>query len=477
MHSGVAPKVSGARGGVRLWQLSAAELADLIACREISPVEVISSVLGRIEEIDPSLNAFCTVTPEEALRAAHESERRAVAGELLGRCDGVPFSVKDTIDTAGIRTTFGSRMTANRVPVEDAPAVCRMKAAGAVLIGKTNTPEYGWLGITDNELFGPTRNPWHSELTPGGSSGGAAAAVASGMGPIALGTDSGGSIRIPAAFCGVFGLKPTFGRVPLHPPSMSWMLAHVGPITRTSMDAALVLDVLSGPDARDPHSLPKPEAQFAAAGSDVSRLRIAWCPAFFGGRSDPEITTVCGAAVERLHALGAHIEEIAPDWPDCTETWRTLFVGGAAARLGPLLADNRDAIDPGLVELIEETAAWPPDRYPRACLNRLELAARLGRWVEDYDLLATPAVRVQPFPVGRRGCDAVDGDRLELPYGWMSLSPALNLTGQPAASAPCGFSSNGLPIGLQLVGRRLDEMTVLRVAAALLAPARWPLSA
>ena len=284
-----------------------------------------------------------------------------------------------------------------------------------------------------------------------------------------------GRFASPLRSAGGLGLKPTFGRVPVHPPSASWMLAHVGPITRTSLDAALVLDVLSGLHPLDPYSLPKPNAPFAATGSDISSLSIAWCPTVAGARSDPEITSVCWAAVERLEAQGAHVEEVVPAWPDWMGTWRTLFAASAAARLAPVLGDYADAIDAGFVELLEEAGTWPPDRFARACLERLELAADLSRWTEEYDLLATPAVRVLPFPIGLRGCDSVDGDSLELPYGWMSLSPAWNLTGQPAASVPCGFSSSGLPVGLQLVGRRLEEAAVLRAAAALPAPARRPL--
>ncbi|MBI2878907.1 MAG: amidase, partial [Candidatus Rokubacteria bacterium] len=284
-----------------LCYLPATDLAAAIRAKALSPVEVVEAFLARIERLNPLLNAYCTLTAEAAREAAREAEAAVLAGRPLGALHGVPVSIKDLIITRGVRTTWGSKIHEDHVPEEDAPAVERLRAAGAILLGKTNTPELGWRGSTDNLIFGPTRNPWDPGRTAGGSSGGAAAAVAAGLGPLAVGTDGGGSIRIPASFCGIYGLKPSFGRVPIYPASAAEALSHAGPMTRTVADAALMLEVLAGPDERDRNSLPADGARYARAIEDDLRgLRVAWSPDLGYAAVDPEVRALAEAAARRF---------------------------------------------------------------------------------------------------------------------------------------------------------------------------------
>lgn len=284
--------------------LSATDLARAIKRKKVSPVEVTRAILAQIERLNPTLNAFVTLTAEQALKDARAAERAVMRkGAKLGLLHGVPFSTKDVVVTKGIRTTFGTRLYTDNVPTEDAPIVARLHAAGAIQLGKTNTPTFGWLGTTHNLLFGVTRNPWNPECTPGGSSGGAGAAIAAGMGPLAIGTDAGGSIRIPASFSGIYGIKPSFGRVPVYPPSAAWSVSHVGPMTRTVADAALMLTVCSGPDARDQYSLPaeKPTDYSKALAGSLKGLRVAWAADLgFTKALDPEIRAACEKAAKRF---------------------------------------------------------------------------------------------------------------------------------------------------------------------------------
>src|SRR6266540_2184603 len=295
--------------------MPAADMAAAIRKKTLSPVEVVRALLARIERVNPALNAFVTLTAEQAMRDARAAERAVMKrGARLGPLHGVPFSTKDLVATKGIRTTFGTRLYADNVPTEDAPLVARLKAAGAIQLGKTNTPMLGWIGATHNLLFGPTRNPWNLDRTPGGSSGGASAAVAAGLGPLAIGTDGGGSIRIPAACTGIFGLKPSFGRIPVYPFSAAWSLSHVGPMTRTVKDAALMLMVSAGPDERDPSSLPlQPVDYVAVLRKGVKGLRIAWSADLgYEEAVDPEVRTVCEQAARRFREAGCRIEEVKP---------------------------------------------------------------------------------------------------------------------------------------------------------------------
>ncbi|MBI4611588.1 MAG: amidase [Candidatus Rokubacteria bacterium] len=447
--------------------MSAVELAAAIRRKKVSPVEVVDAVLARIESLNPKLNAYSTLTAEAARREARAAERSVMRrGARPGPLHGVPFSIKDLLITKGVRTTWGSKLYADHVPEEDAPAVERLKAAGGIMVGKTNTPAFGWIGATHNLVFGITRSPWNLDRTPGGSSGGAGAAVAAGMAPLAVGTDGGGSIRIPSSFSGIFGLKPSFGRVPVYPFSGAWSLSHAGPMTRTVADAALMLTVLAGPDERDPHSLPAQPTDYAKAlGGTLKGLRVAWSPNLGYATVDPEVQTVCEKAARRFKEFGCKVEAADPGWPSPHAAWEVIFCGGIATRLAPYLPERRQDIDAGLVRIIEEALKWPPTRYVQAWFDRLTFWDHVRKFFAKYDLLLTPAVACPPFKVGLDNPLEIAGRPIP-PYGWIPFTYPFNLTGQPAASVPAGFTRDGLPVGLQIVGRRFDEATVLRAAAS-----------
>jgi len=447
--------------------LSATDLAALIRRKKVSPVEVVDAVLDRIERVNPQLNAYVTVTGDEARRHARAAERALGRRSATpGPLHGVPFSVKDLVITKGVRTTFGTRLYADHVPVEDAPIVERLRAAGAILLGKTNTPTFGWLGSTHNLVFGVTRNPWKLDRTPGGSSGGAAAAVAAGLGPLAVGTDGGGSIRLPAAFSGIVGHKPSYGRVPTYPASPTWSLSHAGPMTRTVADAALMLRVIAGPDERDPYSLPRDGVDYVkAARAGVRGLRVAYAEDLGNLTAvDPEVRRVAARAARVFRELGCRLDIVAPRWPSAADAWFQIFCGGLATRLAPF-RDRRQDVEPGLYALVEGLLDQPPTRYVQAWVDRLAWWQHPRAFFERYDLLLTPTTACPPFAAERNDPGEIAG-RAVTAYGWVPYTYPFNLTGQPAASVPCGFTREGLPIGLQLVGRRFDDATVLRAAAA-----------
>jgi aspartyl-tRNA(Asn)/glutamyl-tRNA(Gln) amidotransferase subunit A len=447
--------------------MSASEMVGLIRRRKLSPVEVIDAVLDRIGKVDPKLNAFVTLTAEAARKQAKAAERAlARRSATLGPLHGVPFSVKDLVITRGVRTTFGTPLFRDNVPAEDAPMVERLRAAGAIMLGKTNTPTFGWLGATHNLLFGPTRNPWNLERTPGGSSGGASAAAAAGFGPLHIGTDGGGSIRIPASFAGVFGFKASYGRIPIHPVSGAWSLSHVGPITRTVRDAALMLNATVGPDERDQYSLPAERVDYVRAlAGGVKGLRVAYADDLgFVEALDDEVRAACATASKAFRELGARVDTVRPGWPSPAEAWEEIFCGGIATRMAPFL-DRRDQIEPALQAIIDRFLAGPPTRYVQAWFDRLGWWQQASVLFEKYDLLLTPTVSCPAFPVGLDHPLEIAG-RAVSAYRWTPYTWPFNLTGQPAASVPCGFTREGLPIGLQIVGRRYADVTVLRACAA-----------
>jgi aspartyl-tRNA(Asn)/glutamyl-tRNA(Gln) amidotransferase subunit A len=344
--------------------------------------------------------------------------------------------------------------------------VQRLEAAGGIMVGKTNTPTFGWIGATHNLVFGPTRNPWQLDRTPGGSSGGASAAVAAALGSLHVGTDGGGSIRIPASCAGIYGFKPSYGRIPLHPPSGAWSLSHIGPMTRTVADAALAMDVCAGPDERDPYSLPADGARYSRAlRGDLKNLRVAYTDDLgFAEVVDPEVSAVCARAAKAFRELGCRVDEVQPKWPSMMESWEQIFCGGIATRMAPYL-DQRDLIEPGLQRFIDATLKNPPTRYVQAWFDRLNWWQYPRAFFEKYDLLLTPTIACPPFKVGLDTPGTIAGRAVSF-YGWIPFTPAFNLTGQPAASVPCGFTKDGLPIGLQIVGRRFADMLVLRASAA-----------
>jgi aspartyl-tRNA(Asn)/glutamyl-tRNA(Gln) amidotransferase subunit A len=447
--------------------MPAAEMAGLIRRKKVSPVEVVDAVLDRIAKVDPRLNAFVTLTADQARRAAKAAERAlGRKGATLGPLHGVPFSVKDLVITKGVRTTFGTPLFRDNVPLEDAPMVERLAAAGAIMLGKTNTPAFGWIGATHNLVFGPTRNPWNLERTPGGSSGGASAAAAAGFGPLHIGTDGGGSIRIPASFAGVFGFKASYGRIPTYPVSGAWSLSHVGPITRTVTDAALMMNATAGPDERDQYSLPAERVDYVKAlAGGVKGLRVAYADDLgFVDALDPEVRDACAKASKAFRELGARVDPVKPGWPSPADAWAQLFCGGIATRMAPF-RDRRDEIEPGLQRIIESFLDAPPTRYVQAWFDRLAWWQHPRALFEKYDLLVTPTVACPPFPVGLDNATEIAGRAIPA-YAWTPFTWPFNITGQPAASVPCGFTRDGLPIGLQIVGRRYADVTVLRASAA-----------
>jgi aspartyl-tRNA(Asn)/glutamyl-tRNA(Gln) amidotransferase subunit A len=452
--------------------MTAADLAAAIKKKQVSPVEVVDAVLARIEKTK-RLNAYCLVDADGARDAANAAERALMKkGAKLGPLHGVPFSVKDLVITEGLATTFGTPIYRDNVTTEDAPSVAGLRRAGAIMIGKTNTPIFGWVGVTHNPLFGTTRNPWQFDHTPGGSSGGAGAAVAAGLAPLAIGTDGGGSIRKPAAWCGLFGLKPSYGRVPIYPHGAAWSLSHVGPMTRTVKDAALMMNAMAGRDERDQYSLPTDFVDYVKAlKGSLKGLRVAYSETLgFAPAVDPEIAAAAASGAREFSRFGCHVEEVNPGWPSPYECWRTLFYGGIATKLAPY-RDRRDALGP-VVEIIEEALAFPPTKYVQAFFDRLAWYQHPRAFFEEYDLLLSPTCANPPLPIGEYFAAEIGGVKVGRDAGSAFTFP-FNVTGQPAATVPCGFTKAGLPIGLQIVGRRFADTTVLRAAAAFEAARPW----
>ena len=455
---------------------SAFDLAALIRQKELSPIEVISALLDRIDHINPKINAYVTVCAEQALADARAAEKRATQGKDLGPLHGVPFSVKDVTLTQGVRTTMGSKLRANCIPTEDAALVARLKRAGGIMLGKTNTPEFATIPYTENSLFGVTRNPWNLARAVGGSSGGAAAAMAAGLCPLATGNDAGGSIRIPASCCGVVGLKPQYGRVPNYPIHHQWeSINHEGPITRTVKDAALMLDIMAGPHWGDRFSLPEPGAFLNSLDKNVAGLRAGWSPDLGYAKVGQEVKRGCERAVANFLDLGMQIEEAAPEIGFQEKTYLTIINAELAAMfsmLGPI-EKICDRLEPQLAERIEQAKMITTDEYLKAGFARRELSARIGEFFTRYDLLLTPTIGVTAWPIGlpNRIVDEVDGEKVSS-RDWLLTYP-FNLSGHPAISLPIGFSSEGLPIGLQIVGPAHAEATVLRAAFAYEAGYPW----
>nr|WP_033274745.1 amidase [Actinospica acidiphila] len=449
-----------------LTELTAARLVDGYRKGEFGPVEVTRAALRRAEEIQPEVNAFVRLLADDALERAAASEERWRRGEQLGPLDGVPVTVKDILLLRGAPTLKGSRTVdpAGRWD-EDAPSVARLRERGAVFLGKTTTPEFGWKGVTDSPLSGVTRNPHDPSRTAGGSSGGAAAAVALGAGPLALGTDGGGSVRIPAAFCGIFALKPTYGRVPLYPASAFGTLAHVGPMSRDAADAALLMDAIAAPDSRDWSGLPPAPGPFSEAlGGGVRGLRVAFSPSLGGQvRVDPGVAAVVRRAVERLAGLGAYVEETDPDLADPVEAFHALWFAGAARVTQALGREQRERLDPGLREICREGGRLSALDYLAAVDVRMDLGRRMGRFHDAYDLLVTPTLPVTAFEAG---AEVPRGSGHRRWTGWTPFTYPFNMTQQPAASVPVGLA-DGLPVGLQLVAARHRDDLVLRAAHAL----------
>jgi aspartyl-tRNA(Asn)/glutamyl-tRNA(Gln) amidotransferase subunit A len=442
--------------------LSATELLAGYEKGEISPVQATQDALDRIEEHNATVNAYTLVDADGALASARESAERWKAGSPIGALDGVPTSIKDILLTKGWPTTRGSWVAEQPQPFDvDGPPVARVREAGAVLLGKVTTPEYAWKGVTDSPRWGVTTNPWDATKTAGGSSGGSSAAVGLGMGALSLGTDAGGSVRIPAAFTGTVAHKSTYGRVAHHPGSPFGTLAHVGPMTRTALDSALLLDVIAGFDARDPWLLDRPSRSFAEqAVEGVAGLRIAVSPTLGYVDVHPDVKSAFETAVEVFAGLGATVERADPGFTDCVDPFHVLWFAGAAKCLEPYSAAQRSRMDPALVEIAEIGAGYSATDFLGAMAVRNEMGSMMGAFHQEFDLLLTPTLPIPAFDGGR-----------ETPSGegrWTSWTPftyPFNMTQQPAASVPCGFAE-GLPVGLQIVGARHQDGKVLAAAHA-----------
>ena len=460
-----------------LWRWRARRLRDTVAARELSAVEVVEAHLARIEAVNPRVNAIVTLVPERALAEAAALDR---SREPAGLLRGLPIAVKDLVDTAGIRTTYGSPIYADHVSVTDALIVERLRAAGAVIIGKTNTPEFGAGSHTFNPVFGGTRNPFDLGRSAGGSSGGAAAALAAGMIPIADGSDLGGSLRNPASFCNVVGLRPSPGRVASVRTGNAWdPMSLLGPMARTLDDVALLLAAIAGPDPRAPLSIDFDPRSFATiAAADLSGRRIAWSETVGGLPVDPEVTTALAPARAAMIGLGAIVEDVEPDLTgadEVFETFRSLeFFDGH----GDDVRDHRSLVKPELVDDVERGERLTAQQITRAGALRTELFRRTQAMLDRYDLLAMPTVQVPPFDVELRWPETVAGVPMERYITWMRSCSRISATTLPAISIPAGFTPAGLPVGLQLVGPHRREGELLAGAAALEvelgACGRWP---
>ncbi|MCF3122372.1 amidase [Streptomyces arenae] len=450
-----------------LTDLTAVQLVDGYRKGEFSPVDVVRAALARAERTQGAVNAFVRMETGTALDEAEASAERWRRGEPRGLVDGVPVSVKDLLLLRGGPTLRGSKTVREEGSwEEDAPSVARLREHGAVFIGRTTTPEFGWKGVTDGPRSGITRNPYDPSRTSGGSSGGSAVAVAVGAGPLSLGTDGGGSVRIPAAFCGIFALKPTYGRVPLYPASPFGTLSHVGPMTRDAADAALMMEVITGPDPRDWSQLGAVAGSFRAGlDGGVRGLRVAYSPSLGGQVAvRPAVAAAVRRAVESLAAQGAYVEEADPDFSDPVDAFHTLWFSGAARVVQHFSPAQRELLDPGLREVCGQGARYSALDYLAAVDARMDLGRRMGAFHATYDLLVTPTLPVTAFEAG---VEVPKGSGHRRWTGWTPFTYPFNLTQQPAATVPCGLDDDGLPIGVQIVGARHTDTVVLRAAHAL----------
>jgi aspartyl-tRNA(Asn)/glutamyl-tRNA(Gln) amidotransferase subunit A len=452
--------------------LTATELIAAYRAGELSPVEATQDVLDRIDQLDRQVRAFCLVDADRALEAAEASERRWQQGQPQGLVDGVPTSIKDVYLTQGWPTLRGSKVVSphQEWPV-DGPSVARLREHGAVLLGKTTTSELAWKAVTDSPLTGVTVNPWDTSRTSGGSSGGSAVAVALGMGPLSMGTDGGGAVRIPASFTGTVAIKPTYGRVPHWPAGPLGTLAHSGPMARTVADTALLLDVVSGPDARDWSALPPTTRSYSGAlDHGVLGLRIALSPTLGYVDVDPEVADAVQTAANVFRNLGADVEVADPGFADCVRDFHILWFTAMAKTVERLIPRERELLEPVLQEIVKQGERCTALDYLSATATKMAMGATMGAFHERYDLLLTPTVPITPFLAGE-----------EVPIGWHSprwtswtpFTYPFNMTQQPAVSVPCGWSRTGLPIGLQVVGPRHADDRVLAACEAYERVAPW----
>jgi aspartyl-tRNA(Asn)/glutamyl-tRNA(Gln) amidotransferase subunit A len=440
-------------------------LLDAIKARKVSPVDVMRETLARVEATEPLLNNFASVSAEGAMEQARAAESALMRGDPQGVLLGLPISVKDLIAVKGLPFASGSRAMAGNVASVSAPSVERVAAAGACIIGKTTTSEFGCKAVGDSPLTGITRSPWNTDKTPGGSSCGAASSVAAGVTTLALGTDGGGSVRIPASLCGLFGIKAQFGRVPIFPVSATPTLAHVGPLARTVSDAALLLSVMSGHDRRDPFAVAGPVPDYlAACHASVKGMRIAYSRTLGYARPDPEVVEITERAARRFQDLGCEVEEIdAVLDSDPVDLWMSEFYAGVGVRLKKTLAEQREMLDPAVADVLKDALSQTSEEYYTKVFRRYELREKLRVFFEGFDLLLSPATPCAAFDVGLNTPPQLPDRNI---VSWVYYTYPFNLTGQPAASIPAGFTRDGLPVGLQMVAKINSEVDIFRAAAA-----------
>ena len=469
-----------------IYFLSAYEIGEKIKTQELNSQEVTEIFIERIEKINPIINAYCTPTFELAREMAKTADNRVKKGEKTGSLNGIPISIKDETEVQGIRTTFGSKIFENNKPRRDDIIVERARNAGAIILGKTNTPAFGYKGETDNLIFGVTKNPWNLERTPGGSSGGAAAAVASGLSPLAIGSDGGGSIRIPSSLCGTYGIKPTFGLVPQSNMLLlgyAGTLVHKGPIVRYVKDSALLLDVLVGDHFSDRYSLPKPNYSYLEALEEMPKdLRIGYSfDLGFTEAIDPEVEATVYDAIQTFEQFNWSIINSKFKFKSPAKLFWTIWTSGFAYAFKSLLDQWKDKMDPDFVELLNMGLTYSTTDLKLAEVQREIVYINVCRLLRDFDILITPTLPCTAFEFGKSGLYDretmttdlfIAGKRISL-LGWLPFTYPFNLSGHPAASIPCGWSRDGLPIGMQIIGNRFDEKKILQVSRAFEKVAPW----
>ena len=451
---------------------TAVDLTAAIRAGSVSATEVVRASLERAQRQQPVLNSFVTLSPELALEHARAADAARAAGQALGPLHGLPISVKDLIAVKGLPFTSGSRAMKDNVAAVSAPSVERVIAAGACVIGKTTTSEFGCKAVGDSPLTGITRNPWNLSKTPGGSSCGAAASVVAGVTPVALGTDGGGSVRIPASLSGLFGIKAQFARVPIFPVSATPTLAHVGPLAKTVRDAALLLSVISGHDRRDPFAVAGDVPDYlGACGRSVRGMRIAWSPTLGYARPDPEVVEITRRAAQAFESLGCTVVEVDKVLEsDPVDLWMSEFYAGVGVRLKKVLAEQRELLDPAVAEVLKDALRQSSEEYYTKVFRRYELRETMRSFFDSFDLLLSPATPTAAFDVGLDTPPSLLDRNI---VSWVYYTYPFNLTGQPAASIPAGFTREGLPVGLQMVGRINSEVDIFRAAAAFEAARPW----
>lgn len=451
---------------------SALELKERILKKDVSPVEVTESAIRRLHAVEPAINSFVTPTEDIALEAARAAEQAVMKDDEPGLLHGLPVSVKDLITMGGVKCCFGSHSMADNVAEADAPSVERLKAHGACILGKTTTSEYGCKAVGDCPLTGITRNPWNTNKTPGGSSAGAAASVAAGVTPFGLGTDGGGSVRIPAALTGIFAIKPQFARIPVHPASATAMLSHVGPMSRTVRDAALLLQAISGFDRRDPYCVAETVPDFlAACDTPIKDMRVAWSPAYGYVKPDADVLAMCEDAMKVFEDLGCKVELVETVMDDPADFWNVEFYGGIGSQLKDILENNPDQLDPAVAETLTGALdAFPRDYFSSVVARRHAFREKMRRFFDQYDLLLSPTLPVSSVDAG---VNIPPGHEDANIVTWVRYTYPFNLTGHPAACVPAGFTSDGLPVGLQIVAGPLREVDIFAAAAAFETARPW----